>query len=374
MTILTIILFFILVALIVYIMLKQRREKKMPHSPYNDALTAVIDGKIDTAIRKLKETVQTNTDNIDAYLRLGDLYRKKNEINKAIQIHQTLTLRPTITKEEEKRIYFSLAQDYLADKRFTRATSFLKEILKIDKDNNEANEMILNIYEENENYLDAALIEEELAKKKKDFLRLATYYAEHGQRLLPSNEKEGLGYLKKALKRAPKCPNALYYMGEYCAGQGKADKAVEWWGKLLEVAPNYSFLVLDKLEKAYYDLGRFDEVVSFYKNLFNKSPKNISVGLALSQIYVKKGDLIDAREVLNKIADVNPQSIVPQLQLAELALEEEDCDRAKDKLNRLLNTITIPKLLCARCGVEITGANFFCKKCFGPSEIVVRYQ
>ncbi len=364
---------FILIAIVMFLMLRQRREKKTGHAPYLDALSALVDDNTELAIRKLKETVQQDTENVDAYIRLGDLYRMKNEINKAVQIHQTLTVRPALTKEMEKKVYFSLARDYIADKRFNRAVSFLKEILNIDKENVEARELILRIYEETENYLDAALVEEEAARSHKRYARLAAYYAEQGKRVLGENDKEGLTYLKKALKLAPNCPSALYYLGDHANAHGKPDKAAEHWGKLLEVAPAYACLMLDKFEKVYFDLGRFDELVPLYKSMFNKSPKSLTVGLALVEIFLKKDDYGEARDVLNKLADINPQSLVPQLRLVEIALEEKESGKAAERLHRITSEMLSPKLYCTRCGNEYAGLTFFCKKCFGPSEVRVRY-
>ncbi|MEO0226054.1 MAG: tetratricopeptide repeat protein [candidate division WOR-3 bacterium] len=373
MTYLTLILFFILVALIAYILLKYRREKKTPHSPYLDGLLALIDNNIDLAIKKLKEAAQNDTDNIEAYIRLGDLFRQKNEINRAIQIHQPLTVRPTLTKELEKKIYLSLARDYIADKRYNRAVSFLKEILNIDRDNHTAREMILQIFETTENFFDAAQIEEEFAKKSKNYARLAAYYAEHGRRILTENEKEGINYLRKALKLFADCPNGLYYLGEYYVNQGKLDKAADYWERLLEIAPVYSFLILGKLEKVYFDLGRFDDLIPRYRSLFNKNPKNVSIGLALSEIYLKKDEYGEARDLLAKITDVNPQLITPHLKQLALLIEENNCPDALALLNRITNDMLAPKLYCKQCGSEYSGFTLFCKKCPGLPEFGVRY-
>jgi lipopolysaccharide biosynthesis regulator YciM len=374
MSYLIIILFFILIALILVIMLRQRREKKSGHTPYLDALSALVDNNTDLAIKKLRETVQHDTDNVDAYIRLGDLYRAKNEINRAVQIHQTLTVRPTLTKEMEKKVYFSLARDYIVDKRYNRAISFLKEILNVDKENIEARNLILGTYESTENFLDAAQVEENFARKTKSYGRLAAYYAEHGRRLIAENEKDGLNYLKKAIRLAKDSPAALHYLGEYFNNQGKPDKAAEYWGKLLEVAPAHAYFVLDKFEKVYFDLGKFDELIPLYRGLFNKNPKCLTIGLALTEIYLKKDDYAEAREVLNRVAEVNPSLVLPQLKQVGIALEEEGNKKMAERLHHITHQLLAPKLYCVRCGNEYTGMSFFCKKCYGLSEVGVRYS
>jgi lipopolysaccharide biosynthesis regulator YciM len=66
-----------LIAIILYMYFHRRREKTTAYQPYLESLTALLDGDDDAAMKRLKETVNVNSDLFDAYIRLGDLYRKK---------------------------------------------------------------------------------------------------------------------------------------------------------------------------------------------------------------------------------------------------------------------------------------------------------
>ena len=81
----------------------RRRQTVMP--AYTEGLTLLLEGEKDAAIEKFKQAVIADTNNIDAYLRLGGLYLEKGEIERAIQIHESLTLRRTLDKSQEKKIY-----------------------------------------------------------------------------------------------------------------------------------------------------------------------------------------------------------------------------------------------------------------------------
>ncbi|MGB7055757.1 MAG: hypothetical protein WBE28_10600, partial [bacterium] len=131
-----------LIAIVLYLFFHRRREKTTAFQPYLEALVALLDSDDELAMKRLKEAVNVNSDLFDAYIRLGDLYRKKGDPGRAMQIHQSLTARPTLKKHEEKKLYYALAQDALAASRPNRAISLLKEILKIDKKDNHAYNLI----------------------------------------------------------------------------------------------------------------------------------------------------------------------------------------------------------------------------------------
>jgi lipopolysaccharide biosynthesis regulator YciM len=143
-----------LIALVLYLYFYRKREKVTGYGPYIEALVALLENDEDTAMKKFKEAVSLDSDLIDAYIRLGDLYRKRGDISRAIQIHQSLTVRPTLKKQKEKRVYYALVNDLLDANRHNKAIAFLKEILKIDKKDKHARELVLRIYEEMNNYGD----------------------------------------------------------------------------------------------------------------------------------------------------------------------------------------------------------------------------
>jgi len=122
-----------LIACVLFLYFYRKREKATGHTPYIEALIALLENKENLAMKKFKEAVSIDSDLVDAYVRLGDLYRKKGDVERAIQIHQSLTVRPTLNKHEEKKVYLALVNDMLETTRLNKATSFLKEIINIYK-------------------------------------------------------------------------------------------------------------------------------------------------------------------------------------------------------------------------------------------------
>ena len=58
---------------------RTRRKEARRTPPYIIGLRALVDGDEDTAIRELKNAVRIDSSNVDAYIRLGDLFRARGE-------------------------------------------------------------------------------------------------------------------------------------------------------------------------------------------------------------------------------------------------------------------------------------------------------
>ncbi|HEC77524.1 MAG TPA: tetratricopeptide repeat protein [candidate division WOR-3 bacterium] len=356
-----------LIALVLFLYLYRRREKTTGYMPYIEAMVALLEEDDELAMKKFKEAVRIDSDLIDAYIRLGDLYRKKGDVSTAIQIHQSLTVRPTLKKREEKRIYYALVKDLLETNRHNKAISFLNEILKIDKKDKNARELILKIYEDMESFGDCLALYQESGFKKKSDKRHAFYCASFAHNKLkdisgenPDAEKEAVGLLKKALKIFPESLSALYYLGDYFERKHDLKKAREYYHRLLTKHPDYAFLIIPQFERVYFELDLFDEIIPIYEQIFQQSPKNFPVGLALAEIYEKKNDMETAKSVYARLKEVYPKSIVPKLRLLKLSVDDE---KLKENIAEIENTVRHKNYRCKNCGNQVERFSFICKKC-----------
>src|SRR4030042_496370 len=66
----------------------------------------------DHAIEEFAKSVQINSDTIETYVALGNLYRSKGNIEKAIRIRQSIILRPHLDARIKLRALVDLGQDY----------------------------------------------------------------------------------------------------------------------------------------------------------------------------------------------------------------------------------------------------------------------
>jgi len=365
MTILIIIIF-ALIAFILYLYFHPKKEKTFAHIPYFEAMVALLENNHELAVKKFKEAINIDTSLTDAYIRLGELYRKKGDSARAIQIHQSLTVRPTLKKEEEKKVYLALTQDYLAVNRPNKAVSFLKEILKIDKNDKEARDLVLKIFEDLENYQECVDVYEEnigLAEER----RRAFYFASLGNSKLkemseeePSIEKDAMNLFKKALKISPNSLSTLYYLVEYFKKKEDLKKVKEYYLKIIRHHPDFTYLIITGLEKVFFDLGLFDEIMPIYEKIYRGNPKNFSVGFALANLYEKKNEIETAKDIYRKIYENYPQSILPKLHLLKLLTDDK---LLKREITEMIKTFSDGQYSCQKCGYKTNKFSFICHQC-----------
>ena len=117
-----------------------RPKKKLPtESIYTKALNAIIQGDSKVALKHLKDVVKQDTNHIDAYLQIGNILREEGNIEGAIKIHRSLTMRPNLSKDIIRQIHKSLALDYYKLGNLNRAKEEAEIVLKSHKKNLWAN-------------------------------------------------------------------------------------------------------------------------------------------------------------------------------------------------------------------------------------------
>ena len=100
------------------VMLSFERRKAAEQDParqrYYAGLRAMISGDSESAFQRFKESVLEDSQNVDAYLRIGDLLRDRGQAQRALSIHQDLASRGGLSQEESLSIRRAITEDQLA--------------------------------------------------------------------------------------------------------------------------------------------------------------------------------------------------------------------------------------------------------------------
>jgi len=99
--------------------------------------------------------------------------------------------------------------------------------------------------------------------------------------------------------------------------------------------PDQGHLVIDRLQKAFFDLGRFGEIQNICQIILDHAPKNPQARSALAEFYEKKGDMDLAAEMWEHLVDDYPQDHLYLLELIRVYLEKGE----KKKISRLFHTL-----------------------------------
>ena len=114
-------------------LLGRRQNNKQPsqntlQQEYFRGLDFLLSEKTDEAIDSFIRALEINSDTIPAHIALAKLFRKKGDVERAIQIHQSLLARSNLSHDDFMRIQMALARDYYAVGLLDRAENLLIEI------------------------------------------------------------------------------------------------------------------------------------------------------------------------------------------------------------------------------------------------------
>ena len=79
---------------------------------YTEGLDLMVEGHLQGAYQNFKKIITTDTDNVKAYLKLGQVVRDGGNPENALKIHMSLNFRKNLTYYERIELYKNLALDY----------------------------------------------------------------------------------------------------------------------------------------------------------------------------------------------------------------------------------------------------------------------
>lgn len=359
----------IVAAIFAYVYVQKRdRQRVSPITPYAEGLRAMLDGDRAKAIQKLREVVSVDTGNLDAYLRMGQMYAESGDVARAIKIHRSLTFRADATTNQKVEIYRALADDYLKLGDAPRALEMLELLLSLSKKDKLALETKVDLLVRRQEWGGAFEAAQRLASLGGQVAPhfLAVLKVQEGIKLTGTKkERDGRIEFREAIKFDNAFVAPYLYWGDSYIRENRTEDAVRIWRRLLSANPAQAHLVFERLETHLFDLGRFSEIEQIYRALIRSYPQNVHAYAALSRFLDKRGDRGDAIAVLMDGLHHNPESIWLRRLLIQIYGEIGDAgkvvDLARDVLQRVMKAQY--EFTCSHCGHVVNEPTWLCPRC-----------
>ncbi len=240
---------------------KNFRKKNINYSiPTNffKGIDFLLNNKENEALKEFINAAKINSRNAEVYISLGNLYRKRGEVEKSIRIHRAVLVQEDINKEVKKSTLINLARDFRKAGFYQRALNVLKEYEVLDKrDLNVLYEKIkifslsnqfeelLNLYKKNFNKLD-----------KQNVINLSALYAKFAKDYIKNrNFFRANLYLKKGLKLYENNYLAYIISGDYYLLKKNLKKAKEVYIKAININPFTILKIRTKLNRVKTDIS-----------------------------------------------------------------------------------------------------------------------
>ena len=353
-----------LITLAWFILRRPRPGKKT--TPYIDALNALVANDRQTALQKLRETVRIDSHNVDAYLKLGNLLRDEGDVDRALKLHKSLTVRP-LTRIQKLNVLKALAIDYIAAGKYTQALELVNEILSQNKREMWALETLLKIYEETGRWDRAFDTLKHIFRLRGevDNQLLALYKVYAGRSLDEKGEhhRARLKY-KEALRVDDRCTPAYLYLGDSYVTEHRLDDAITYWKKLVSAVPEHAHLTFDRLEKTHFEIGDFSSVAQMYQDRIDRQPDDLRSLFALVHIKEKMGHIDEAITLCQQALEKNPESQQARWYLVKCHHAKGEDSRAMEYVLELEKKSEDKEIYqCNNCGYESKDPSWRCPKC-----------
>ena len=327
----------------------------------------ILSNDHDHAIEEFTKSVQVNSDTIETYVALGNLYRSKGDIDRAIRIRQSIILRPHIDDKIRINALFDLGLDYRRGGFLNRA---LKTFLKVEEGSPSDVQVlkeIERIYEELKDWENALKTRQKISRLTKGNYK--SIMAHHLVEMAKSSQQNhewttAISLFNKAIATHSDCVDAYLHLGDLYFEKQEYKKAVSSWEKVANVAPHFTFLAYRRLEGAYSEMKNLKPVEDFLKECAQKD-SDAFTHLALARYLYNENDINGALDEIRSALELDPLFWEARRLKGEILLGQE---REKDIVvdyRDLIKHLDMPYLRfqCEQCGFEPATLQWQCPQC-----------
>ena len=291
-----------------------RRARESPR--YLLGLNMLVSNQLDPAIEELNTAVGLDADALELHLILGNLYREKGQVTRAIQLHQQALQRPKLTRGEQAYLLLCLGLDFKRGGFVDRALEAFTEVLRIDGANRQALSNLEKLHEEQQQWHEARAIRRRLAAMAEPGERprhqaiLAFLEARLGvQALEQADPAEAVSRFEAAIALDERAVPAYLDLGDLQRREGRLAEAIATWDRVPGIAPDRAYLILDRVERASRELGDDERFPALCRRLIDANPQDWRARLALGRHLADRGDPSAALDLLFESLVHNPHAL-----------------------------------------------------------------
>lgn len=336
---------------------------------YFHGLNLLLNEKQDEAMELLLKTLDVNRDTFETYLVMGNLYRRRGEVDRSIRIHQDLLAKPDLGKLQQATVRLELARDYLKAGLLDRSERLLKELADEAGPNQVvALEYLLSIYELEKEWHSAVETAEKLGEKGRQVaVNLSHYHCEQAEQAAKLNDlTEARRELKQALATDRNCVRASLLQAKLETQAGNDRESIKSLRRVLEQDPQFIPETLDLLRQNYTTTEQLSELVKYLFACLEQHP-SISTVLVLSDLVRELQGDKEGAYVLAEYLKKRP-TVKGLDRLIRYQMDVTDDGPVKDNLG-LLQVFTQrliqdkPVYRCEKCGFNGKTLHWQCPSC-----------
>ncbi|MDY4389000.1 lipopolysaccharide assembly protein LapB [Pectobacterium aroidearum] len=347
----------------------KEQESNRLSREYVTGVNFLLSNQQDKAVELFLDMLKDDSNTFEAHLTLGNLFRSRGEVDRAIRIHQALTESASLTFEQRLLAVQQLGRDYMAAGLYDRAEESFNQLVDEEDFRRSALQQLLQIYQATSDWPAAIDAAEKLVKMGKDQLRvdIAHFYCELALLAMGSDDLDkALTLLKKGAAADNQCARASIMMGRIYMAQQDYSRAVEALRQVLDQDKELVSETLPMLQECYQHLDKPLDWANFLKRCVEENT-GATAELMLADILEREEGAEVAQAYINRQLQRHPTMRVFH-RLMDFHLHEAEDGRTKENLQGLRDMVgeqirTKPRYSCRKCGFTSQSLYWQCPSC-----------
>jgi len=348
-----------------------RRVSDCSDSPLNKAyfrgLNYLLDEKPDKAIDVFVDILKPDCEVFETHIALGSLYRRRGEMERAIDIHTRLHEKTTLTPPQRAQTLLELATDFMRAGLFGRSKELFGKLLDDSFYKEKSLQSLLYIVQQEKDWPSAISYARELAKigavTKGE--SVAQFYCEMAEESIKSGkDDEVLRYLEQARANDHACVRATLMKANYLIGKGEYRPALSLLKKVEQ--QNYKFIpeTLEPITECYMRLGEDQDNIDYLYGLYERFQLESAARVISKLISANEGS-VEAVRFFSEVIERSP-SVKGLHHLIVLSNNKSDkCSKELSLLEDLSFKLVKQNASyqCCHCGFTCTELHWCCPGC-----------
>jgi lipopolysaccharide biosynthesis regulator YciM len=332
---------------------------------YFKGLNYLIEDKPDQAIEVFTRMADVDRNTAEIHLTLGNLFRRRGEVDRAIHIHGSLITRPTLTADQRCRAMLELGEDYLRAGLFDRAEALFRELLEQPDHTEVVLSRLIYIFQQEKDWRQAIAYCDRLEQiggesKRRETAHFCCELAEEA-----SQDDEAKTWLLDALARDPHCARANLLLGRLAMRGGDHQAAIAAFQAVERQDRGYFPEVIAALGQCYGALGRLDEWGAYLQEVQQRDHGGRITDALADWLLRREGEEAALQFLESELREY--PTLLGLRRLVEIKLQGGQGAGYADL--RVLHCASVPMLnsaaryRCVNCGFVVKSLHWCCPGC-----------
>ncbi|HET9034046.1 MAG TPA: lipopolysaccharide assembly protein LapB [Dokdonella sp.] len=337
-------------------------------SNYFRGLNYLLNEEQDKAIEVFLKLAEYNRDTVETHLALGNLFRRRGEVDRAIRVHQNLIARPTLSDEEKTVALLELGEDYMRAGLLDRAETLFTDLVAMNALAPSALTHLVSIYQHERDWAKAIdhATKLEAATGESQGAIIAQFHCERAELARSRGAAdEARACLDEALEAEEDCIRASMILGHIEAAEGNYEAAIAAYEHVAEREVDYVPEILSLLLDCYAKAQTMQRAEEFLLQIIDRH-QGVSPVLALARLYARtKGEEVAIEFLTRQLRQRPSVRALMALIDANLHFAKDDARESlliqRDLTRKLLEGQAMYR--CSHCGFGAKAHHWQCPSC-----------